>query len=68
MKTLKESGIQINDLPTLVQIETGIYTYRNKITNESETSHTLYGLSYEGRVYKYNPIKRFWILIEDIDF
>lgn len=48
------------------KIITGDYTYRNK-DGEQEYSHALYGLDDLGRVYKFIPMKRMWLRIEEID-
>lgn len=50
-----------------VQITTGNYTYKNKEGNQ-ETSHSIYGLNGDGEVYKYIPMKKMWIRLEDLDF
>lgn len=50
-----------------VQINTGEYTYKDKEGNQ-EVSHAIYGLNRYGRIYKYIPMKKTWIRLEDLDF
>lgn len=52
---------------SFVQVVIGEYTYRDKEGNQ-ELSHAIYGLNKFGRVYKYIPMKKMWIYLEELDF
>lgn len=54
------------DNPVFVQIATGEYTYLKE--GNQEVSHAIYGLDENGQVYKYIPMKRVWVLLEDLEF
>lgn len=49
-----------------VHITTGQYTY-NRADGYQEVSHSLYGLDEYGEVFKWIPMKKIWVHIEDLD-
>lgn len=57
----------IEDELEFIQVMTGEYTYKDKEGNQ-EFSHAIYGLNRYGRVYKYIPMKKTWIRLEELDF
>lgn len=57
----------MTDELNFIQVVTGEYTYTNK-EGYKEVSHAIYGLNKYGVVYKYIPMKRTWVALEDLDF